>query len=71
MELFYVREGVINDYALDFNVPVPSIIGSLNFNWMSLANRPVSLTRNYFKFLNSNKFIFSCRIIWMLKFPIQ
>lgn len=42
MELFYVREGVINDYALNFKVPVPSKIDNLYFTWVSLANRPVS-----------------------------
>ena len=40
-ELFYVREGVINEYALNFVVPVPAYIDSLAFTWQSLS-RPVS-----------------------------
>lgn len=43
-ELFYVREGVINDYALNFVVPVPSKIDSLHFTWESLTGKPVSYT---------------------------
>ncbi|KAI8438176.1 hypothetical protein MSG28_010797 [Choristoneura fumiferana] len=30
-ELFYVREGQINFYALNFVVPVPATIGELHF----------------------------------------
>jgi RYK receptor-like tyrosine kinase len=41
-ELFYVREGVINEYALNFVVPVPAQISDLHFTWQSLAGRPVS-----------------------------
>lgn len=39
-ELFYVREGVINEYALNFVVPVPAYIDSLAFTWQSLS-RPL------------------------------
>ncbi|XP_052121655.1 tyrosine-protein kinase Dnt-like [Frankliniella occidentalis] len=39
-ELFYVREGVINEYALNFVVPVPAHIDSLAFTWQSLG-RPL------------------------------
>lgn len=42
-ELFYVRAGVINDYALNFVVPVPAHLDSLHFTWQSLAGRPVSV----------------------------
>jgi RYK receptor-like tyrosine kinase len=42
-ELFYVREGVINEYALNFVVPVPAHINDLHFTWQSLAGRPVSM----------------------------
>ena len=41
-ELYYVREGVINEYALNFVVPVPAHIGELHFSWQSLADSPVS-----------------------------
>lgn len=36
-ELFYVRKGVINDYALNFVVLIPSNIDYLHFNWESLT----------------------------------
>lgn len=39
-ELFYVREGVVNEYALNFTVPVPAQIDSLAFTWQSLS-RPL------------------------------
>lgn len=42
-ELFYVREGVINEYALNFVVPVPDTIQDLYFTWQSLGDRPVSI----------------------------
>jgi hypothetical protein len=45
-ELFYVREGVINEYALNFVVPVPAHINDLHFTWQSLAGRPVSTSSN-------------------------
>jgi len=47
-ELFYVREGVINDYALNFVVPVPAHINDLHFTWQSLAGRPVSIVPLFF-----------------------
>ncbi|KAJ9592192.1 hypothetical protein L9F63_001308, partial [Diploptera punctata] len=40
-ELFYVREGVINEYALNFVVPVPAHINDLHFTWQSLVGRPL------------------------------
>lgn len=46
MELFYVRNGTVNDYAMVFVVPVPSKIDTLHFTWESFAGRPVS-TRNF------------------------
>lgn len=46
-ELFYVRDGVINEYALNFVVPVPAHLGSLHFTWQSLVGRPVSITLHY------------------------
>jgi len=32
-ELFYVRDGTINKYALGFLIPVPSYVNSLEFTW--------------------------------------
>ena len=32
-ELFYVRDGTINKYALGFLIPVPSNVSSLEFTW--------------------------------------
>ncbi|KAJ4449013.1 hypothetical protein ANN_00407 [Periplaneta americana] len=46
-ELFYVREGVINEYALNFVVPVPAHINELHFTWQSLAGRPRSELWNH------------------------
>lgn len=43
-ELFYVRDGVINEYALNFIVPVQANINYLHFTWQSLAGKPVSLS---------------------------
>lgn len=42
-ELYYVRDGVINNYALAFVVAVPSNIDSLHFTWEGLPSKPVSL----------------------------
>jgi len=41
-ELYYVREGVPNIYALQFTVPVPPHVDSLHFTWQSLGQKPVS-----------------------------
>ncbi|XP_065165096.1 tyrosine-protein kinase Drl isoform X2 [Atheta coriaria] len=41
MELFYVRNGTVNDYAMVFVVPVPSKIDTLHFTWESFAGRPL------------------------------
>ncbi|XP_034183412.1 tyrosine-protein kinase Dnt isoform X1 [Osmia lignaria lignaria] len=40
-ELYYVREGVVNTYAMNFVVPVPSNIADLEFSWQSLAGHPL------------------------------
>ncbi|XP_049857985.1 tyrosine-protein kinase Dnt-like [Schistocerca gregaria] len=40
-ELFYVRDGMVNTYALNFVVPVHPGIESLHFTWQSLAGRPL------------------------------
>ena len=42
-ELYYVREGVINEYALNFVVPVPANIHDLFFTWQALDDKPVTL----------------------------
>jgi hypothetical protein len=41
-ELYYVRDGVINTYALNFVVPIPANISELEFSWQSLIRQPVS-----------------------------
>ncbi|XP_014214413.1 tyrosine-protein kinase Dnt-like [Copidosoma floridanum] len=43
-ELFYVREGVVNEYAMKFVVPVPAAVHKLHFTWESLAGRPLPYT---------------------------
>ncbi|XP_017758348.1 PREDICTED: tyrosine-protein kinase Drl-like [Eufriesea mexicana] len=40
-ELYYVREGVVNKYAMNFVVPVPAYIADLEFSWQSLAGHPL------------------------------
>ena len=32
-ELFYVRDGIVNKYALGFLIPVPTYVNSLEFTW--------------------------------------
>ncbi|KAL0126144.1 hypothetical protein PUN28_004932 [Cardiocondyla obscurior] len=43
-ELFYVREGVINEYAMKFIVPVQAHIHKLHFTWENLVGRPLPYT---------------------------
>lgn len=40
-ELYYVREGLVNEYALHFIVPVPANVRGIAFTWQSLSGRPV------------------------------
>lgn len=40
-ELFYVRNGVVNSYAMIFVVPVPANMYDLEFSWQSLTEYPV------------------------------
>jgi len=54
-ELYYIRDGVLNQYALKFNVPIPANISDLNFTWRSLAPRTVSVS--LLIFLSAWKFI--------------
>lgn len=41
-ELYYVRDGVVNTYAMNFEVPVPAHINELEFCWQSLTRHSVS-----------------------------
>ncbi|XP_058799259.1 tyrosine-protein kinase Dnt-like [Phymastichus coffea] len=43
-ELFYVRAGVVNEYAMKFIVPVPAQVHKLHFTWENLAGRPLPYT---------------------------
>ncbi|KAB7499641.1 Tyrosine-protein kinase Drl [Armadillidium nasatum] len=40
-ELYYIREGVVNDYAMRFSVKIPPEIHSIYFRWESLTKKPV------------------------------
>ena len=40
-DLFYIREGKVNGYALKFVVPVPPHISELHFTWQSLVSEPM------------------------------
>lgn len=42
-ELYYVQDGNVKNYALNFVVPIPSNIDALNFTWESLAGQPVCI----------------------------
>lgn len=42
-ELYYVRDGFVNEYALHFTVPVAANIRDISFTWQSLAGRPVNI----------------------------
>ena len=35
-ELYYVKDGVINDYALTFNLPLKPDVDEIYFNWQNL-----------------------------------
>lgn len=41
-DLYYVREGRKNDYALQFQVPVSPNISVLYFNWQNLGQTPIA-----------------------------
>ncbi|XP_030377378.1 tyrosine-protein kinase Dnt [Scaptodrosophila lebanonensis] len=45
-EVYYVREGLINNYALNFIVPVPANVRDISFTWQSLAGRPLPYSIN-------------------------
>ncbi|XP_059159573.1 tyrosine-protein kinase RYK-like isoform X2 [Physella acuta] len=46
-ELYYVRNGIINQYALSFDLPLQSHIDEIFFNWQSLGNFPVLYSLSY------------------------
>lgn len=41
-ELYYVRAGVVNDYAMNWRVPVAADVHRLYFTWQALVKKPVS-----------------------------
>ncbi|XP_076303394.1 tyrosine-protein kinase Dnt isoform X1 [Lasioglossum baleicum] len=41
-ELYYVQEGVVNTYAMNFVVPVHANIADLEFSWQSLVGHPLA-----------------------------
>lgn len=41
-DLYYIREGQKNDYALQFQVPVSPNISVLYFNWQNLGKTPIA-----------------------------
>ncbi|TMW47210.1 hypothetical protein DOY81_007710 [Sarcophaga bullata] len=45
-EVYYVRDGHINNYALNFIVPVPANVRDISFTWQSLAGRPLPYSIN-------------------------
>lgn len=70
-ELYYVREGVVNTYAMNFVVPVPANIADLEFSWQSLVGHPVRIyiemkTFQALKFTNYN---FIVDFVYLSCFP--
>lgn len=45
-EVYYVRDGHINNYALNFIVPVPANVRDISFTWQSLAGRTLPYSIN-------------------------
>jgi len=39
-ELFYVRRGVVNEYALSFSIPIKNDVTDIYFVWHSLHKSP-------------------------------
>lgn len=44
MELYYVKEGIVNNYAVGYILTVNSSIEELEFTWQSLRRQPVSIS---------------------------
>ena len=44
-ELYYVRDGTINKYAMGFVIPVPSFVNNLHFTWYSYS--PIGSSLQY------------------------
>ncbi|XP_064614923.1 tyrosine-protein kinase RYK-like isoform X2 [Liolophura sinensis] len=42
-ELYYVRNGIINNYALSFSLPIPADITDIYFTWQSLRQPPPAM----------------------------
>ncbi|CAL8127395.1 unnamed protein product [Orchesella dallaii] len=40
-DIYFVREGVVNEYALNFVVNIPSQIEKLHFSWQSFMKKPI------------------------------
>ncbi|XP_036226908.2 tyrosine-protein kinase Drl isoform X1 [Bactrocera oleae] len=45
-ELYYVRDGQVNDYALNFAVPVPANVNEISFTWQSLTHQALPYSVN-------------------------
>nr|ANS60436.1 tyrosine-protein kinase Ryk [Platynereis dumerilii] len=50
-ELYYVRMGIINNYALSFNLPIKSQVKDIYFTWRNLRGAPPDM---YYKMSLSN-----------------
>lgn len=46
IELFYVKDGIVNNYAVGYGLNVNSSIEELEFVWESLVRIPVSFSFN-------------------------
>lgn len=53
-ELYYVRSGIINDYALSFNLPIKSDVDVIYFDWQNLRRSPPDSPMYYSLALSSS-----------------
>ncbi|XP_050405969.1 tyrosine-protein kinase RYK [Patella vulgata] len=51
-ELYYVRNGIINNYALSFNLPIPADVEDIYFTWQNLKESPAMFYRMGFTVSN-------------------
>ena len=57
-ELYYIRQGIVNHYALTFNIPLKPEIDDIYFNWENMKEPTTNLgdyhdVRNLIIFTNS------------------
>ena len=46
-ELYYVRKGIVNNYALSFVLPIHPDVQDIRFTWRSLRQGPPDVSKLY------------------------